>query len=423
MWRVDGKFLEYWGMHMLCRTIEDAKFIIDRSAAAELNISYNSNNKMQPDYEVLVFILVKYSSRIRSLDVSSIIYELPGNPPHLPELSALKQLTFRLFGCERSARFIEAILLSAPRLGSIVISKGVDYPVAEQRLSSLLRALGSVSSYINQQNNMLYRLRRLEILKGCSPRWPNAFTPSFTLLHITSIALSCRPQHLLRMKLPALREFDWEVQVESGSQDADSYLQPWKITFPSLKTLKVTAPNAMWLSRMSLPNLRKLSWANDILAPGHCLPFPSVRLDSVETLSCDANCDDSVFISALECTPNAHTVVFAPGDHIHCPEEWGKSLLGYIAEQALTTHSELRHLTLGTDDHLVTTRRSVLNPIIQKIIKSKKYSGVPIQHFKVFWQRTRKMEIDPYPYRGSGVLQDYMVAWAFIEQYIKERAE
>lgn len=236
----------------------------------------------------------------------------------------------------------------------------------------------------------------LEVLKGCPLGWPNALTPQSTLMHITSITLSCQPQYLSHVELPALQALDWNVPVESKTQAADPYLQSWSTNFPQLADLKVAAPNALWLSRLSLPNLRTFSWTKTVLSPGACPPFPKVRLDSVEKLVCDAICDDDVFISALECTPNVQTVVFAPGTSMKYPENWGRELLNHIAKNSLVTHPELRHITLGIGDHLVATKRAALKPTIEKIIKSRKDSGLPIQNFEVIWKRNRKMETVQY---------------------------
>lgn len=395
MWTIDGTILVYNGMYMVCWTTEGVQFAVGRSAAAVLDIKYQTS--FEPSHELLMFILTNYPSKIGSLSIFSLTYNWSQIPLHLPKLPALKQLFFRLFGGEISKQFVEALLISAPRLESVAMDMDDTLLPGHPVWSSLKELrLGKTLSCIEQLNGIVSQLTRLEVLKDCPAGWPNASTPHSILGHITSIIISCQPQYLSYVELPALQKLDWEALTESKNQEADPYLQSWNIAFSNLRYLRVKAPNVVWLSRMSFPNLRTFSWTKTALYPGPCPSFPNLQLESVETLICDAICEESVFLSALECTPNVHTVVFAPGTSMKCPEEWGKDLLSQISKHTPGNYVKLRHLTLRIGDHLVATNRAALKSTIQKIIKSRKSSGVPIQHFEVTWKHNRKVETVQY---------------------------
>lgn len=190
---------------------------------------------------------------------------------------------------------------------------------------------------VDQLNDVVSQLRGLEVLKNCPPRWPNASTPHSTLMHITSVVLSCQPQHLSHVELPALEELDWEVPAEKTDQEADPYLQSWDMAFPRLKNLRVKAPNVVWLSRMLLPSFRTFSWTKTVLYPGPCPSFPNLRLESVETLTCDAMCGDRcsfrLWSVPLMCIPScSHLALLCSAQRIrarltrpHCRKYVGDS--------------------------------------------------------------------------------------------------
>ncbi|KIM27199.1 hypothetical protein M408DRAFT_311410 [Serendipita vermifera MAFF 305830] len=162
VWTVYGSTLIYRGMYKICRTIEEVESMVSRTAAAQLDIKY-TNNANVLDQKALAFTITTYSSRIRSLDISSPIHTLSQDLLHLPELPALKQLSLRLLDRKRSQPFATAILLSAPGLESLVMDAGDDLLLGHSLWGSLrVLQLDEKPPCINQLNGTVSMFESLE---------------------------------------------------------------------------------------------------------------------------------------------------------------------------------------------------------------------------------------------------------------------
>lgn len=408
--QIDENFILTIGRKSICWSVEDVHFFANRTGGLGLNVEYTSHSQ---DFGTILNLLVTdLAPRMKSFTISCHSTEFCTTGLDSTEFSSLESLTTHSVRWKPVKTLLEFIVLRSPRLLSLTTNTEFGF-LSHYQFWSSLRALdlrNSVEFGLSEQlNEVIGKLHRIETLDGCPPNWPDESTPQVVLHHLQCLNVQCQPEFLARLQLPALQKMDLEISMEVNSRAHlnGSYQRVWDISLPSMVSLSVKSTDVVWLSRLSAPEIRTLSWTkygflfeNDLSFESRSL-FPENRLTNLQDLICDAVCSSEVLISALKCAPLVQNVVFAPGGTIDPPNSWALGVLEGLADQDRVLCPRLRRLTLGLGTHYVRTDRLTAIPLINYILEWRKNADIPLEYCEVIWECNGDQETVQYAWLAA----------------------
>jgi hypothetical protein len=243
-------------------------------------------------------------------------------------------------------------------------------------------------------DDIISKIPHIENLEVIPDYWPSNSTPQTALDLLRVVTLRCRSDDFRRIHWNALDKLIVR-DSEQRSWISDHSLP--STTLPMITSFSLTTHRPEeWLFNISMPNLSALYITFESREPngGIFKRLPPSTFPKVEELKLylTTAMDDEDKIGLLEALPNVTSVTITIDDREanHGPELF-RRLMDYDGVFELCP--KLQALQIGDLYRGFYTKKTVLVPLIKRMVTTRAKKGLPLQKMEVFW---RKKPVESY---------------------------